>query len=133
MPSVREIKCPSCGAENGPCLVQNGQEMYHEERKKAAYPTTYEHPECEECRQLKDRMVNAEYSVRSFGPTLWGGAPESKWGKSYKDEFHRLELAANEARAKYEVHLGKDHKDENHQSDLGKNLTILLREGRLKP
>lgn len=133
MPSVQEIKCPSCGAENGPCLIQNGQHMYHEERKRAAYPTTYEHPECDECRQLKDRMVNAEYSVGSFGPTLCGGQPKSKWGKAYKDEFRNQELAANEARAQYELHLGTVHKDENHQRDLGRNLTILLREGRITP
>lgn len=95
--------------ENGPCLVQNGQYMYHIERKKAAYPITYEHPECEECRQLKDRMVNAEYSVTSFGPSSCDGRPKSKWGKSYKDEFYRLELARNHAKAKYEAHLATVH------------------------
>jgi hypothetical protein len=124
MPSVHEIKCPSCGAENAPCLVQNGQYMYHIERKKAAYPTTYEHPDCEECRQLKDRMVNAEHSVTAFGPSSCGGTPKSKWGKAYKD---------HEARAKYEVHLGVVHNDERYQRELGQNLSILLREGRLRP
>lgn len=133
MPSIREIKCPSCGAENGPCLVVKGQEMYHEERKRAAYPTTYEHPECEECRKLKDRMVRAEYSVTAFGSTFCGGEPKSKWSKGYKDEFRNQELEAREARAEYEVHLGTVHKDVDHQQDLGRNLTTLLREGRIKP
>ena len=132
MPSVHEIKCPSCGADNAPCLVQNGQYMYHIERKKAAYPTTYEHPDCEECRQLKDRMVNAEYSVTAFGPSSCGGTPKSKWGKAYKDQFRNQQLGANEARAKYEFHLGVVHNDERYQRDLGQNLTILLREGRLR-
>lgn len=133
MPSVHEIKCPSCGAENGPCLIQNGQPMYHIERKKAAYPTTYEHPECDECRQLKDRMVNAEYSVTAFGPSSCDGRPKSKWGKAYKDEFRNQELWANEARAKYELHLATVHKDENYQRNIERNLTVLLREGRLRP
>lgn len=133
MPSVHEIKCPSCGAENGPCLVQNGQHMYHIERKKAAYPTTYEYPECEECRQLKDGMVNAEYSVTSFGPSSCDGRPKSKWGKAYKSEFYRLELARNLAKAKYEAHLATDHKDETLQRSLPENITIMMREGRLKP
>jgi hypothetical protein len=133
MASIREIKCPSCGAENGPCLVVNGQEMYHEERKRAAYPTTYEHPDCAECRQLKDRMVRAEYGVTAFGPTFCGGKPKSKWSKGFKDEFRNRELAANEARAEYEYHLGTVHKDEGHQRDLIQNLEIIMREGRLKP
>ena len=133
MPSVHEIKCPSCGAENGPCLVQNGQDMYRIERKKAADPTTYEHPECEECRQLQDRMVNAEYSVSSFAPSFGGGRPKSNGGQSYKDGFRRLELARNDARAKYEFHLGTVHQDQSHQGDLVRNLEIMLREGRLNP
>jgi hypothetical protein len=107
--------------------------MYHVERKKAAYPTRYEHPECEKCRKLKDRMVDAEHSVSSFAPSSCGGQPKSKWGRAYKDEFRRMELARNEARAEYEVHLGTEHNDENHQRNLGHNLTILLREGRLMP
>jgi hypothetical protein len=112
MASIREIKCPSCGAENRPCFVMNGQDMYHEERKRAAYPTTYEHPDCAECRELKDRMVRAEYAVTAFGPTFCGGRPKSKWSKAYKDEFRNQELAANEARAKYEYHLRSVHKDD---------------------
>jgi hypothetical protein len=130
---MQGIKCPSCGEENGPCLVQNGQYMYHIEQKKAAYPTIYEHSECAECRQLKDRMVNAQYAVAAFGPSSCGDRPKSKWPRSYKDEFHNQELAANEARARYELHLSTVHKDENHQCDLERNLSILLREGRLRP
>lgn len=107
--------------------------MYHIERKKAAYPTAYEHPECSECRQLKDRMVNADYSVTSFGPSSCDGRPKSKWGKSYRDEFYRLELARNHAKAKYEAHLATVHKDENHQRSLPENITIMMREGRLRP
>lgn len=135
MPSVHEIKCPVCGVENAPCLVQNGIGMYHSERKKAAYPTFYEHPDCAECRKLKDAMVSAEDSSRNCRPDFSGGSskPKSKWPKQWRDESYRQELAANRARAEYEFHLGTVHKDENHQRDLGQNLNIMIREGRLKP
>lgn len=132
MPSVREIKCPSCGAENGPCIVENGIEMFHESRRLAAYPTTYEYPECEECRRLKDWMVSAESSFRSCRPDFGGSKPKSRWPKAWKEELYRREKAANLARAKYEFHLGTEHKDEAHKNDLGENLTVILREGRLK-
>lgn len=134
MPSVHEIKCPVCGVENAPCIVQNGQNMYHVKRQRAAYPTTYEHPDCAECRKLKDAMVEAESSHRNFRPDFGGGyRPKSKWPKDWREESYRVEMAANRARADYEFHLGAVHKDENHQRDLERNLTIIMREGRLKP
>lgn len=133
MPSVHEIKCPVCGAENGPCIVENGQNMYHTERKRAAYPTRYEHPECAECRQLKDAMVDADSAYRTFRPDFGGNKPKSKWPKDWRTESERLERAAHLAGAKYRFHLGSEHKDENYVRDLERNLTIIMREGRLKP
>ena len=133
MPSVREIKCPICGVENAPCIVENGIPKYHAERQRAAYPTTYEHPECEECRKLKDAMIRAEESYRTFRPYFSDHRPKSRWPKDWRDESRRLELHANETRARYHFHLGADHKDETHQSNLGQNLVIMIREGRLKP
>ncbi len=132
MPSVREIKCPSCGKENGPCIVENGIEMFHESRKLAAYPTTYEHPECEECRKLKDWMVSAESSLRTCRPDFGGYRPKSRWPKAWKEELYRREKAFNLAKGKYELHLAAAHHDEKYSRDAGENLVIVLREGRLK-
>lgn len=133
MPSVHQIKCPVCGVENAPCSVENGMNMYHSQRKLAAYPTTYEHPDCAECRQLKDSMVSAESSYRTHRPDVGGNKPKSKWPKDWRDESQRLELAFNLARAKYEFHLATVHKDENQQHGIERNLAIIMREGRLKP
>jgi hypothetical protein len=133
MASVHEIKCPVCGVENAPCLVVNGENKYHVERQHAAYPTTYEHPECEKCRKLKDAMVSANDSHRTFRPDFGAYRSKSRWPKVYKEESYRLELALNRARAEYEFHLGTEHKDESHQHSLVKNLTIIARDGRLKP
>ena len=133
MASVWEIKCPSCGAENGPCAVIDGIDMFHESRKLAAYPTTYEHPECEECRRLKDWMVSAESSFRSCRPDFGGHRPKSRWPKAWRDELYTREKAANLARAKYELHLATVHKDDASPYDIERNVTIVLREGRLKP
>jgi hypothetical protein len=135
MASVHEIKCPSCGAENGPCLVENGIPMYHTARTHAAYPTTYEHPDCGKCRELKDAMVGAEESYRTCRPDFGEYRPKSRWPQAWKDEYRRRENAANLSRANYEFHLGTDHMDENESRDhnLVRNLQIILREGRLKP
>lgn len=133
MASVIEIKCPSCGVENGPCSVENGIPMFHHARKLAAYPTTYEHPECEECRKLKDWMVSAESSFRSCRPDYGTTKPKSRWPKAWKDELYTRENAANLARAKYELHLAVEHGEEMYKHSVEKNLTIVLREGRLRP
>lgn len=133
MPSMHQIKCPVCGVEDAPCIIENGVPKYHAERQRAAYPTTYEHPDCEECRKLKDMMVNAESSYRTFHPDFGGNKPKSKWPKGWRDQSRNLELASNLARAKYKFHLMTDHKDESHQRDLERNVTIIMRQGRLKP
>jgi hypothetical protein len=125
-------KCPSCGVENGPCLIDNGMPKYHVERLKAANPTTYEFPDCAECRKLKDSMVSAQYDVRSFRPPD-PGKSRSRWPQGYRDELYRIECHANETKAKYELHLVNAHGDKTYEHSVTTNLTILLREGRLKP
>lgn len=133
MPSVHEIKCPVCGVENAPCITENGIPKYHVERKRAAYPTRYEHPECEECRKLKDAMVYAQDSYNSFRPEFGASRPKSRWPKAYREESYRQELSANRTKAEYEFHLATVHKDELYQSSIQRNLEIIIRKGRLKP
>jgi hypothetical protein len=133
MPSVLAMKCPVCGAENGPCVGGTGAAPYHTERILAANPTTYEHPECEECRKLKDGRVYAEMALRSFRPFPETHKPKSRWPKAWRNEHYQLEKAANLARARYDVHLATVHKDEAHQHDLARNMEIMLRDGRLGP
>jgi hypothetical protein len=108
--------------------------MYHTTRKRAAYPTTYEHPDCAKCRDLKDAMVSAEESYRTCRPDFGEFRPKSRWPQPWKDEYRRREDAVNLSRANYEFHLGTDHKDENHRRDynLTRNLDVILQEGRLK-
>lgn len=132
MASVTNTKCPSCGVEDGPCTFQNGMPMYHVERQKAAYPTTYEFPDCAECRTLKDAQVNAEYNVRSFQPPD-PRKSRSRWPQAYKAEMDRIERHANLARAAYELHLISAHKKETDDRTVMRNLDIVVRDGRLKP
>jgi hypothetical protein len=107
--------------------------MYHSERTLAANPTRYEYPDCAECRELKDSMVHAFTSYTSYRPPFDVATSKSRWPKAWRDESYKLEMASNLARAKYEVHLGTVHKDENHRSDSARNMSIIIREGRLKP
>lgn len=58
--------------------------------------------------------------------------PKSRWPKAWKDELYTRERATNLARAKYELHLATAHGDERHKRDVGENLVIIMREGRLK-
>jgi hypothetical protein len=133
MPSVRKLKCPICGAENGPCIGGTAIAPYHVERIRAANPGAYEHPECEECRKLKDGMVDAEMALRSCRPDVGSYKSKSRWPKAWRDQHYRLEKASNLARAKFYMHLGRDHNDEAHKHDMAENALIILREGRVRP
>jgi hypothetical protein len=104
---------------------------YHVERLKASNPTTYEFPDCAECRKLKDAMVDAQYDVRSFRPPD-PSKSRSRWPKAYQDEMYNLECHANLTKAKYELHLVNAHGDKRHESRVEANLAIALRKGRLK-
>jgi hypothetical protein len=112
--------------------MENGEGNYHAQRKLALYPTKYEQPECAECRNLKDAMVDAENSLRSCRPDTGSYKSKFRWPKAWKEEHYRLEKAANLVRANYEIHLGTVHQDKSHQHDLGRNLDTRLRDGRLK-
>jgi hypothetical protein len=125
-------KCPVCGVEEGPCAVQNGHSVNHIERIRAANPTRYEHPECEECRKHKDDMVRAQDDVLGFRPQ-GKYRPRSRWPKDYDREMSRMENYRNLARAKYELHLFGEHKDKEYEGRVFTNMEILIREGRLKP
>ena len=127
------MKCPVCGVEDGPCIGGTAAEPYHVARIRAANPTTYEHPECEECRKLKDAMVDAEWSLRTCRPDVGSYKSKSRWPKAWKEEHYRLGNAANLARAKYHVHLVVEHKDKAYEYELGHNMDIVLRDGRLNP
>jgi hypothetical protein len=101
-------------------------------RKKAAYPTRYEFPDCPECKKLKDAMVNARYDVSSFR------APDpqksrSRWPKDYQNEMYNLECHANLTKAEYELHLFSAHDDKTYEGSAMANLAIVARNGRLKP
>ncbi|HEY4838781.1 MAG TPA: hypothetical protein VIH72_09245 [Candidatus Acidoferrales bacterium] len=133
MASTQDTKCPSCGIESGPCAVMNGMSQYHVERLKASNPKTYEHPDCEECRERKDAMVDASYSYRGYRPDVGTYQSKSRWPKGYREESVRLERASNLASARFHFHLGSEHKDEYHTKNLPKYLTIIMREGRLEP
>jgi hypothetical protein len=108
MSSVLETKCPACGVESGPCFVERGVGKYCESRILAANPTTYEYPDCGECRKLKDTMVSAAMSVRTCRPD-GDYKPKSRWTTEWTDELHRREKEASLTRSKYEFHLQTDH------------------------
>jgi hypothetical protein len=106
--------------------------MYHVERQKAAYPTTYEFPDCAECRTLKDAMVNANYSVRSFRPPD-PSKSRSRWPRIFQNEIYNLECHGDLTKAKYELHLFNAHGDKRYESRVMANHATVVRKGRLKP
>jgi hypothetical protein len=88
-------------------------------------------PDCAECRRLKHVKVDAESSLRNCRPDVGSCKSKSRWPKAWRDEHDRQEMAANLARANYEIHLVTVHKDKSHVDDLARNLGIKLRHGRL--
>lgn len=140
MASLQDTKCPACGVESGPCVVQNGMPLYQVSRREAAYPKHYENPECEECRRLQDTVASAQDSYRSCRPEYgnYRMSAKSRWPKAWREESHRQELASNLARAQYEFHRISKHDpefetNEAKQREVFRNLDIIRREGRLSP
>jgi hypothetical protein len=109
MPSLHDTRCPTCGVEKEPCLYDNGYPLYHESRRKLAYPVGYDSP-CGECNELKRILDAAEDAKRSWVPGI-SGKPKSKRPKAYREMFERSEDHAKKAREDYEFHQQWRHHD----------------------
>jgi hypothetical protein len=109
MASLHDTKCPTCGIDKGPCFYDNGYPLYHDSRRKLAYPVQYDSP-CSECNDLKRILDAAEDAKRSWTPGI-SGKPKSKRPKAYREMFEQNEDHAKKARENYEFHQRWKHHD----------------------
>lgn len=109
MPSLHDTKCPTCGTEKGPCSYDNGYPLYHDSRRKLAYPVKYDSP-CIECNDLKRILDAAADTDRGWVPGI-SGKPKSKRPKAYREMFDQRKDQARKARENYEFHQRWKHHD----------------------
>jgi hypothetical protein len=88
---------------------------------------------CQECEDLKRASQDAyRYSV-SYRPMHNGYRPKSRWFKADREAVEQAKRSYNMAQARYQIHLAAHAGDSANPRDVEKSLTILMREGRLKP
>jgi hypothetical protein len=109
MPSLHDTKCPTCGVEKGPCFYDNGYPLYHDSRRKLAYPVKYDSP-CSECNNLK-RMLDAAADADREWVLGISGKAKSRRPKAYREMLEQRKDDAKKAREKYEFHRQWQHHD----------------------
>jgi hypothetical protein len=87
---------------------------------------------CQECENLKKASHDAYRSWRGYRPMHTDYRPKSRWFKDDKNAVSQLERTYNLAEAKYQLHLAT-HKDDSDPRDVVRNLSTVIRGGRLKP
>jgi hypothetical protein len=78
-------------------------------------------------------MDHAYKSRRSYQPMHGGYRPKSRWFKGDKSAIEGLERACNLAEAKYRFHKDTHDNEKATVHEAMRNLSIIMRNGRLKP
>jgi|GEM_PF-5059740 len=87
---------------------------------------------CRECEELKKASLDARHHWMGYRPMHTGHRPKSRWLKEDRNVESRLHEAYNLAEAKYQLHLNT-HADSVNAHDTYRNLSIVIRNGRLTP
>jgi hypothetical protein len=89
---------------------------------------------CQECDDLRKASKEAYRYAFAYRPFLHTGyRPKSRWCKADRDAVYNAEKAYNLAEAKYRLHLGTHAPDSINPRDAVRDLSTVMRGGRLKP
>ncbi len=88
---------------------------------------------CQECEDLRKASSDAHREWVRYRPQHTGYRPRSRWFKSDRDGVNQAQRAYNLAQAKYELHLATHGDGSTRARDVVRNLSIVVRQGRLKP
>jgi hypothetical protein len=88
---------------------------------------------CQECSTLKEHSQYAYRSWMGYRPMHSGYRPKSRWFKDDKSTHEGLERAYHLAEAKYRLHQEAHDKENANPHEVVRNLSIVIRGGRLKP
>lgn len=90
--------------------------------------------ECQECEALKQASKQAHRELTFYRPAMTSDRrSKSRWFKADRNAHAALECAYNLAEAKYRLHVLENHSQNADGGDLARNLSIVIRDGRLKP
>lgn len=89
--------------------------------------------ECQECQALKQASKQAYRDWTFYRPIHTDGRSKSRWFKSDRDAHSALERAYHLAEAKYQLHVFEKHSQNPDGREVARNLSIVIRDGRLKP
>jgi hypothetical protein len=87
---------------------------------------------CQECERLREASRQAHRDWTFYRPMHSGYRPQSRWSKADREARTALERAYNLAEAKYQLHHA-EHMDNPDGRDVARNLSTVIRGGRLKP
>lgn len=87
---------------------------------------------CQECENLKEASRQAHKDWTFYRPMHSGYRPQSRWFKADREARAALEHASNLAEAKYQLHRA-EHENNPDGRDIARNLSTVIRNGRLKP
>jgi hypothetical protein len=88
---------------------------------------------CSECEQLKKESREAYRAWTFYQPMHTDRRPMSRWFKDDKRAKSDLENAYHLAEAKYRLHLGTHAPDSINPRDAVRDLSTVIRGGRLRP
>jgi len=87
---------------------------------------------CRDCEELERASKQAYRDWTFYRPMHIDRRSKSRWFKADRDASAALERAYNLAEAKYHLHRAEHEKDPDGR-DVARNLSIVIRSGRLKP
>jgi hypothetical protein len=88
---------------------------------------------CSECERLRESSLQAQRAFTFYQPMHSGYRPKSRWFKDDRQTRSRLEEAYNLAEAKYHLHRAEHSGGQADGRDVARSISIVLRNGRLKP
>ena len=87
---------------------------------------------CQECAILKKNSEDAYRSWVGYRPMHTGYRPKSRWFKDDRNAVSQLQRSYNLAEAKYQLHRAT-HGNDSNPRDVVRNLSTVIRGGRLEP
>jgi hypothetical protein len=87
---------------------------------------------CQECERLREASRQARHDLTFYSPVYSRHRPQSRWLKADREAHCVLQRAYNLAEAQYQLHRD-EHADDPDGRDVARNLSIVFRDGRLKP
>lgn len=93
-----------------------------------------DNPPCQECEKLRKESHEAYRYAFGYRPIMHTGyRPKSRWCKADRDAEYNAQKIYNLAEANYRLHRGTHAPESINPRDAIRDMSIVMRGGRLKP